>query len=348
MERSKFWKSSLAVGMIGALAFGVLFGFFSTAGAQQKTVVWNLPHVAAPTYYHITNLKAFAEKLKEISKGKMEVRIHPASSLYPQQELIPAVVDGRVEVAPILSSYLVDLFLACGVLELPFMTNTIQEHQAAAFKLRPFYAAQFAKKGVLLKSIETWPSQQVYSTKEPIAKVDDWKGKKIRIYGVEASEFVKSMGAAPTNIPFGELYTALQRNVVDGAVTSATNAEPMKFFEVTKYLNYWSFNAAAPEWLGVNKKAWDALPPDLQKAFDEALKESRFEEKEWEDAISWDLRARTRIQELGMTVVDIPQAEIEKARQNSKPVWQMWLKRTGADGKKAMEEASKALGRPLL
>ncbi|KPK92842.1 MAG: hypothetical protein AMJ94_04330 [Deltaproteobacteria bacterium SM23_61] len=79
-------------------------------------------------------------------------------------------------------------------------------------------------------------------------------------------------------------------------------------------------NAASPEWLGVNKKAWDALPPDLQKAFDQALKETRFEEKEWEDAIAWDLRARKRIQELGMTVVDIPKAEIEKARQKSKPV----------------------------
>jgi TRAP-type C4-dicarboxylate transport system substrate-binding protein len=348
MMKGKFAKRLLAASAIAALLLGGTFGLAQVAGAQEKTVVWNLPHVAAPTYYHITNLKAFAEKLKEISKGRMEVRVHPASSLYPQQELIPALVDGRVEVAPVLSSYLVDLFLACGVLELPFMTNTIQEHQAAAFKLRPFYAAQLAKHGVLLKAIETWPSQQVYSTKEPIAKVEDWKGKKIRIYGVEASEFVKSMGAAPTNIPFGELYTALQRNVVDGAVTSATNAEPMKFFEVTKYMNYWSFNAAAPEWLGVNKKAWDALPPDLQKAFDAALKESRFEEKEWEDAISWDLRARKRIQELGMTVVDIPKAEIEKARQKSKPVWKMWLKRTGPDGKKALEEASKALGRPLL
>jgi TRAP-type C4-dicarboxylate transport system substrate-binding protein len=329
MKRRKFEKRLLAVFSIGALLWVGILGFAHVAGAQQKTVVWNLPHVAAPTYYHTINLKAFAEKLKEISKGRMEVRVHPASSLYPQQELIPAIVDGRVEVGP-------------------FMTNTIQEHRAAAFKLRPFYAAQLAKKGVLLKAIETWPSQQVYTTKVPIAKADDWKGKKIRIYGVEASEFVKSMGAAPVNIPFGELYTALQRNVVDGAVTSATNAEPMKFFEVTKYLNYWHFNAASPEWLGVNKKAWDALPPDLRKAFDQALKESRFEEKEWEDAIAWDLRARKRIQELGMTVVDIPKAEIEKAREKSKPVWKMWLKRTGADGKKALEEASKALGRPLL
>ena len=347
MKRKDCFHRCMAAGIIGGFFFASLFALVPLAGAQGKTVVWNLPHVAAPTYYHIINLKAFAEKLKEISKGGMEVRVHPASSLYPQQELIPAVVDGRVEVAPVLSAYLVDLFLPMGVLELPFMTSTKEEHRMAAEKLRPFFVEQFAKKGLLLKSIHTWPSQEIYSTKEPFRTTADWKGKKVRIYGVEASELVKSMGAAPVNIPFGERCTALQRNVVDAAVTSATNAEPMKFFEVTKYLNYWHINAASMEFLGVNKKAWDALSPDLQKAFDAALKEVRFEDKEWEDAKSWDDRARKRIQELGMTVVDIPKEEIEKARKMSKPVWQIWLKRTGADGKKALELASKALGRPL-
>jgi TRAP-type C4-dicarboxylate transport system substrate-binding protein len=153
------------------------------------------------------------------------------------------------------------------------------------------------------------------------------------------------MGGAPVNIPFGELYTALQRNAVDGAVTSATNAEPMKFFEVTKYLNYWYLAGAHPEFLAVNKKAWDALSPELREVFMASLKEVRFEDKEWEDAIAWDERAKKRVQELGMTVVEVPKSEIEKARKLAKPAWDVWVKRTGEDGKKAMELAMKALGR---
>ena len=53
------------------------------AGAQAKPIVWNLPTVAAPTYYHTVNYNAFAAKLKEKSGGRMEIRVHPASSLYP-------------------------------------------------------------------------------------------------------------------------------------------------------------------------------------------------------------------------------------------------------------------------
>jgi len=338
----KGWK---VFGFIGVLVFGAMLALPPTIQAQTKTVVWNLPHVAAPTYYHTINFKAFAEKLKEKSKGRMEIRVHPASSLYPPMELIPAVVEGRVELAPVLSAYLVDLFLPMGVLELPFMTSSMDEHRAAAEKLRPFFAEQFARKGLILMTIHTWPSQQLYSTKRAIAKVEDWKGTKVRIYGAETAELTKALGGAPVNIPFGEVYTALQRGVVEAAITSATNAEPMKFFEVTKYLNYWNINGASIEFLGVNKKAWDALLPDVRDAFAASLKEVRFEDKEWEDAQSWDAKAKKRVQELGMTVVEIPQAEIETARKMAKASWDVWLKRTGADGKKALELAMKALGR---
>jgi len=99
------------------------------AEAQAKPIVWNLPHVAAPTYYHTINLNAFAAKVKEKSAGRMEIRVHPASSLYPQQEILPSLLDGRSEIGPVLSGYLTDVLLELGVLELPFMTASLEEHR---------------------------------------------------------------------------------------------------------------------------------------------------------------------------------------------------------------------------
>jgi TRAP-type C4-dicarboxylate transport system substrate-binding protein len=345
MKRRKIWNVWMAAGIIGTIIFAWVVAFPPALWAQTKPVVWNLPHVAAPTYYLTVNLKSFADKVKEKSKGRMEIRVHPASSLYPGPELIPALIEGRAEIAPVLSGYLVDLLLPMGVLELPFMTSSVEEHRLAAEKLRPFFTDQFAKKGLMLMTIHPWPSQQLYSTKKPIAKVEDWKGTKIRTTGAEQTELVKALGGAPVNVAFGEVYTALQRGVIEAAITSATNAEPMKFFEVTKYINYWFINGFYLEFLGINKKAWDALTPDLRKVVTASLKESRFEEKSWEDGISWDARAKKRVQELGMTVIDVPKSEIEKARKLSRPSWDIWLKRTGADGKQALDLALKALGR---
>jgi TRAP-type C4-dicarboxylate transport system substrate-binding protein len=314
------------------------------ATAQAKPIVWNLPTVAAPTYYHTVNYQAWAAKVKEKSGGRMEIRIHPASSLYPGPELIPAVLDGRTEIGTVLASYLTDVLLEMGPLELPFMTSSIEEHKKAALQLRPFYTEMLAKKGLKLLSINTWPSQQLFST-APIRTVADWKGKKIRVYGADSANVTRLLGGAPINIAFGEVYSALEKRTVDGAMTSATNAEPMKFFEVAKYLDYWYIAGAAQEWLVANQKAWDALPKDLQQIVLDAVKETNLEEKEWADAAAFDERVRKRLPELGMTVVDPPKEEIAKARGIAKAAWDTWLSRTGADGKRGLDLALKALGR---
>ncbi len=314
------------------------------AVAQPKAVVWNLPHVAAPSHYHVLNLNELATKVKERSQGRMEIRVHPASSLYPSPEIIPAVIEGRVEIAPVVSGYLTDVLLEIGPLDLPFMTSNVDEHRRAANELRPFFAEMLAKKGLRLMAIEAWASQQIFAH-QPMRTVADWKGKKIRVYGADSANTVRLLGAAPVNIAFGEVYPALEKKVVDGAITSATNAEPMKFFEVTKYINYWYLAGAGSEWLVVNQKAWDALPKDLQQAVLDAMKDIRYEDKEWEDAKAWEEKARKRLPELGMTIVDPRKEEIEKARSLARAGWDIWLSRTGADGKRGFELARKALGR---
>lgn len=341
MKRLHWIVAGLAA--VALVAWG-LAAVPAPAGAQAKPIVWNLPHVAAPTYYHIVNLNGVAAKVKEKSGGRMEIRVHPASSLYPQQELIPAVLDGRAEIAPVLAAYLTDVLLELGVLELPFMTGSLEEHQKAQRALQPFYGEQVAKRGLKLLATYAWPSQQLFSH-QPIRTVADWKGKKIRVYGADSANLARALGAAPTNIAFGELYSALEKKVVDGAMTSATNAEPMKFFEVAKVINYWYLAGSSGEWLVANQKVWEALPKDLQQIVLDSLAEVRFEDKEWADAKAFEERVLKRFPELGMTVVNPAASEIDQARKLARATWDTWLSRTGADGKRGMELALKALGR---
>jgi TRAP-type C4-dicarboxylate transport system substrate-binding protein len=337
-------KSALAFTLSVVMLLALAVVGTPPTDAQPKPIVWNFPHVAAPTYYHSLNYTAFANKVKEKSGGRMEIRFHPASSLYPSHELIPALVDGRAEIGPVVSGYLTDILLEIGPLDLPFMTSGLEEHRKAANALRPFFTEQLAKRGLKLLAINAWPTQQLFSL-APIKTVGDWKGKKVRVYGADSANTARALGAAPVNIAFGEVYTALEKKTVDGAITSATNAEPMKFFEVSKFINYWNIAGAGSEWLVVNQKALDALPKDLQQVVMDALKDVRLEDKEWEDAMAWDAKAKQRCAELGMTVVDPGKDEIEKARKLARSGWDTWLTRTGADGKRGMDLALKALGR---
>ena len=327
----------LALGLGLAAAVGLAQG-------QPKPIVWNLPHVTGPSYFQTVNTTGFGAKVKELSQGRMEIRVHAASSLYPGPEMLPALLDGRVEIAPVLSAYLTDVLLELGALELPFFTQTLDEHRKAAEALRGYSTDMMAKRGLKLLTVHSWPTQQLFAN-QPIRTLADWKGKKFRVYGSESADLAKALGAAPVSIPFGEVYTALQRGVVDGAMTSATNAEPMKFFEVSKFMNFWNLSGGSTEWLAVNTKVWNALPKDLQDVVQASLKAINFEDKQWSDAKALDARARQRVVELGMTIVDPAPEEITKARQASRAAWDIWLKRTGANGKNALEIASKSLGR---
>src|SRR2546426_10403013 len=83
----------------------------------------------------------------------------------------------------------------------------------------------------------------------------------------------------------------------------------------------------------------------FRSAVSDSFKETRYEDKEWEDAKAWEEKARKRLPELGMTIVDPAREEIEKARTLARAGWDIWLSRTGSDGKRGFDLALKALGR---
>jgi TRAP-type C4-dicarboxylate transport system substrate-binding protein len=189
-----------------------------------------------------------------------------------------------------------------------------------------------------------WPAQNLFTVKEPVRTVDGWKGKKIRSYSVESADFVRAMGASPVTIPSGELYVGMQRGLAEGAVTSTMFIRSTKTYEVIKYANLWSWNASPTELLAVNKKAWDALSADLQKIVLDVIAEEKLQDKVWELHKTANADALRFIQQQGVEVVEVPQAEKDKAKEIARQtVWQNWLKRAGAVGEEALRIAEQAI-----
>src|SRR5206468_12415494 len=102
MKTTLTW-STVALVLLALAAGGSALGP-TPAGAQAKPVVWNLPTVAAPSYFHTVNYNALAARVKEKSGGRVGVRGHPALSLYPLAELVPAVLGRPAEVRPVPAS----------------------------------------------------------------------------------------------------------------------------------------------------------------------------------------------------------------------------------------------------
>jgi tripartite ATP-independent transporter DctP family solute receptor len=134
----------------------------------------------------------------------------------------------------------------------------------------------------------------------PITKPDDLKGLKIRTMEspIHMASF-RAMGAAPTPMALGELFTALQQGTVDGQENPLAIINTSKFYEVQKYLSITEhFYAPAP--LLIGKAFYDRLDADSQKAIKDAAVEARVYERGLLDDMN--TRLRDELQKAGMEI----------------------------------------------
>lgn len=129
-----------------------------------------------------------------------------------------------------------------------------------------------------LLAVGTNPPQVVWC-RVPISGLDDLKGKKVRVFNKTMSDFIEAVGGSTISMAFADVVPALQRGVVDCAVTGTMSGFTAGWPEVTthqfKIYMGWSIN-----YQSVNLDRWNGFSPDLQKFFLEQF--DKFEDKMWQ------------------------------------------------------------------
>lgn len=127
-------------------------------------------------------------------------------------------------------------------------------------------------------------SRNFYTIDKPIRTPDDLKGVKIRVLkSPTAMDMVEVMGGSPAPIPWGELYTALQQKMVDGAENNPPSFYTNRHFEVCKYFSF-DEHTRIPDILLMSEKVWNSLTPQVQQWVQEAADESSvFQRKLWKE-----------------------------------------------------------------
>lgn len=179
---------------------------------------------------------------------------------------------------------------------------------------------------------------QVFWCREPIGGLEDLKGKKIRVFNKTMADFINAVGGTTISMPFAEVVPALQRGVVDCAVTGTLSGNTAGWPEVSSHLYPmylgWSIN-----YQGVNLDAWNGWPQEVQTFFSEQF--DQFEDKMWDTAADAVADAENcnfgkEPCELGkmadMTLVPISDADKEKHKELMQDVVLVeWAKRCGKD-----------------
>jgi C4-dicarboxylate-binding protein DctP len=192
-----------------------------------------------------------------------------------------------------------------------------------------------------IKGLAFWDNGfKVMSANTPLHAVADYKGKKMRIQSSKVlEEQMRTLGAIPQVMPFGEVYQALDTGVVDGTENPLSNFFTQKMHEVQKHLTITNHG-----YLGytvvVNKKFWDGLPADIRGQLEQAMKESTFYANKIAD--DENLRSLEGVKKSGKTNVYVPTKEERLALK--KALVPMHAKMAERVGKETLAEVYKETG----
>jgi hypothetical protein len=254
-------------------------------------------------------------------------------------EIVRLVRSGQAEIgAGTLTTLSGDVPLLDGV-DLAGLAPEIATARRIAQAILPVANRDLERFGVRLVATYPFPAQVLFC-RQPFATLDDLKGRKIRTFGQSLVDLVTSLGAQPVSIGFPEVYSALERGVVDCGVTGTGSGASARWPEVTTHVSNLPLAWGVSGYM-VNLAWWNRLDPAVRGFLEATFRE--MEDKLWElgevgtrDGLDCNIGAREkcRLNNLAarpMTEVPSTPAEAARLRQTFETVvLPGWVRRCGA------------------
>lgn len=322
-----------ALGLLGALAL-------PAAPATAQDVTWKLftPFTTndKPTQIY----RAFADDVLKASDGRLKIEVFSAGELpYKNSDVLRALATQQVDIADLAIGPVAGDVPELNVFVLPFICTSMDQFYEAAGPALEIIDQRLTDK-FKVRGLAAWtmPPQQIW-LKEPVNGIENLEGRKIRTWNRTQVEMLDLFGANGVAITPAEVIPALQRGVVDGAITAAIPAYDWKFYEVLKVgymLNFTMTNQI----IAVNQASFDALPPDLQEILTARA-------RVWQEGFHKEIAAAAetaaaKLKEEGMTLEAPGAADFETARATTRAMWESWAEENGEIAGQLLATVSKA------
>jgi len=269
-------KKILAVFMVIAV-----MAVFAGAAFAAPDYTIKVGYIGSDTHPTMKAMKdVFVKQIEQGSKGKIKVELYPNAQLGGDREMSEAVQMGTLTMAIPSTSALAGFDKRIQALDLPYLFTTREN----AFKAVDGVLGQklneiMAAKGIDILGYQENGFRHVTNNKRPIKTPADLKGLKIRtMENPMHIAYFKALGANPTPMSWGELYTALQQGTVDAQENPYAMIDDGKFYEVQKYVSE-TGHVFSFEVLIANKKFIDKLPADLRTLVLKAAKDATIQQR---------------------------------------------------------------------
>ncbi|MFA7491318.1 MAG: TRAP transporter substrate-binding protein [Mariniphaga sp.] len=265
---------------------GLLLVFISSCISTTDKTELKLAH-GLPTDHPVhQSMEFMAKRAGELSDGKLIIEVYPAEQLGSEQQCVELVQIGSLAITKVSAAVMESFADDYKVFGLPYIFKS-KEH---AFRILDGDIG----KDLLLSTKDKWirglcyydaGSRSFYTKSKPITHPDDLTGLKIRVMrSITAVEMIRALGGSATPISWGELYTALQSGVVDGAENNPPSLYTSRHYEVCKYYSL-DEHTTIPDVLVISQLIWDKLSEQEKEWVQQAADESAvLERKLWQES----------------------------------------------------------------
>lgn len=309
----------LAALALGTAVAASLSGCGSLTGGKR---IIRISHAQSETHPEHLGLLAFKEYVEEKLGDKYEVQIFPNELLGSAQKAIELTQTGAIDFVVAGTANLETFADVYEIFSMPYLFDS-EEVYKSVMQDTDYMEKVYESTDEAGFRVVTWynAGTRNFYGKTPIKTPKDLKGKKIRVQQSPASvEMVKAFGAAAAPMGFGEVYTAIQQGVIDGAENNELALTNSKHGEVAKYYSY-NKHQMVPDMLVANLKFLNSLSPEDYQIFKEAAALStEVEMVEWDKSI--EEAKKIAAEEMGVEFIDV---DVEAFKEKVLPLHETML-----------------------
>ena len=267
----------------------------------------------AEDYPTVQALRYMGALIAERTGGRHAVKVFHSRQLGEEKETIEQTRVGAIDLNRTNVALIGNFVPAMNVLAMPFLFRSVEHMQKVLDgPIGSEILGSFEPYGFVGLAFYDSGARSIYNSVRPVRSLADLKGLRIRVQQSELmSAMIRSLGAEPVELPYGQVLTGLATHLIDGAENNWPSFVTTDHF---KYAGYYTLtqHTMSPEVLVISLKAWQSLSAEDQQIFREAaLRSSRFMREKWRDL---EEQSQRKAEAAGVTIVrDIDRKPFEDA-----------------------------------
>lgn len=283
--------------------FMVLVLASCSSNAQESKTIVRVGHNQSQNHPTHLGLLEFEKYVEDRLGDKYDIQVYPSELLGSQTDMVQLTQTGAIDVCVASNAILETFDDVYEIFNLPYLFSSEEAYHAVMDDEKitePIFSS--TKEGGFVGV--TWldaGSRSFYTKDRPIEKPEDLNGLKIRVQQSPTNVKMMDMfGASASPMGFGEVYTALQSGIIDGAENNEMSLTDNGHGEICKYYSY-DMHQMVPDIVIANYSWLDQMPEDERKVFDEGFEVlSKTQRDEWKIAVD---NAKEKASEMGVEFI---------------------------------------------